>query len=130
MSRDLKMNLKIASVSASRPDDRDLIDIVYTDTPENVEIHNTTVGTSSMNVSVAGFPTGASIDYVVVYNTDETNYVTFTFTNVAAASSAHRVGPGKVGVFPDVSRSVTPTLQANTAACLCKIIIIGDDAEA
>lgn len=103
--------------------------IVWEGTPENVEIYNTTVGTSSMNISVAGFPTGATIKYLIVQNYDSTNYVTLTF-NTAAGARAHIIAAGKFGVFPDVDRGTTPSIQANTAACLCRIITIGDDAEA
>jgi hypothetical protein len=82
-----------------------------------------------MNISVSGFPTGATIDYLIVHNLDATNYVTVTF-DATAGSRAHRIAAGKFGVFPDVLRSATPTIQANTAACACRIILIGDDAEA
>jgi hypothetical protein len=130
MARSLEMNMKLRAWSPTDPTDAQLLNLSYADTPENVEIHHTTVGTSSMNISIAGFPTGATIDYLIVQNMDATNYVTVTFTNAAGASIANRVGAGKYGVFPDVVRSATPTIQANTAACLCRIILIGDDAEA
>lgn len=129
MARELDLTLKLVAYSPTDAADVQRLNLTWEDTPENVEVHHTTVGTSSINISVAGFPTGATIDYLIIHNMDATNYVTVTF-DTAAGSRAHRVAAGKFGVFPDVSRAATPTIQANTAACLCRIILIGDDAEA
>lgn len=127
MARDLTLTLKMLAVNSANTEDRDIASISYTDTPENVEIRNLTVlSATSMSITLDSFPVLATIDYLIVQNYDSTNYVTVTFAT-AAGSRAHRIAAGKFGVFPDVAVGTTPTIQANTSPCLCRIILIGDD---
>ncbi len=69
----------------------------------------------------------AGVKDLIVKNEDLTNYVTLVWRSAANSSTNNsvRIPAGRVAVIPDVTETTNPTLQANTAACLVCITILG-----
>lgn len=65
---------------------------------------------------------------LAIYNRDDTNYVEVDYTEGAAgaATPTIRVPAKGLAVIPDIDSTAAITITANTAACICDVIILGD----
>jgi hypothetical protein len=68
-----------------------------------------------------------AVTFVAVLNTDSTNYVTATYRTAggAAVDQNVRIPAGGLLVLSDFTTANNLTLVANTAACVCKVIVAG-----
>ncbi len=67
----------------------------------------------------------ASVNYVIIRNIDSANFVTVEWDNAAATTQTQVIAAGKFIVLSDVDPSASLTVVADTAACLCEILIDG-----
>lgn len=68
-----------------------------------------------------------AVTFVAVLNTDETNFVTATYRTAggAAVDQDIRIPAGGLLVLSDFTTANNLLLVADTAACVCKVIIAG-----
>lgn len=100
-------------------------DFSITDAITPDEVSNQTkveCDTGGTTVDITNF---ASIDYLVVYNRDATNFVTLLYDSAGSTANSVKITAGKFAVIPDVSRATDLTLTANTAAVICQIVMCG-----
>jgi hypothetical protein len=96
----------------------------YVATPDEGFYREREVGTIIETLIVASeFPT--SIDTVIIWNQDPTNYIAVGWTDNGANANTQRVPAGKFLVIPDIVPSTAITGIANTAACECLIFATG-----
>lgn len=67
----------------------------------------------------------AGVKSVIIQNLDTTNYVTVIFASTDTATNKQRIAPGEIVCFSDILYSGTNTLTANTASCLCRVLVLG-----
>jgi hypothetical protein len=67
----------------------------------------------------------STITLYAVINLDPTNYVTATWTDNSANANIQKVPAGAILVVPDINGATNPTIQANSATCRCKVVIMG-----
>lgn len=89
-------------------------------TPTRQKQIRESIPTTGTTFSVADFTT---IVAAVVHNEDATNYVTATWTSAATANS-QKIPAGQFLLIPQAD-IVSVVLTANTAACVCTLIIFG-----
>lgn len=95
----------------------------FTETPDEAKFLTVEAATGAgETVDVADLTT---VTYLLVYNTDGTNFVTVSFDNAAAATVAIKVLPGQCAVIPDVDPTAAVTLVADTGACICLVAVTG-----
>lgn len=76
----------------------------------------TTLNTTHFLTTLKGF---------IVQNTDSTNYVDAGWTDVGSNANVQRVAAGEFLYVTGLDRSVQPTITANTAAVVCKVVAWG-----
>lgn len=67
----------------------------------------------------------ASANYLTIHNLDGTNFITLTWDDANADTNHIVIAAGKFVVMPDVDPSATVNLTADTAACLCRVLVDG-----
>lgn len=68
----------------------------------------------------------ATVESLIVKNTDTTNYVDVVVTRLSAAATAtQRIAAGKFAVFSDVDPATAITLTANSSDVECDIVAYG-----
>ena len=100
----------------------------FTDTPTMWEVNKlVSVGTTPTEAIDTIVSYVAGVKTLIVKNTDATNYVTLVWRSAGNSGNDNkvRIAAGELAVIPDVTETTNPTLQANTAACLCRITIMG-----
>jgi len=67
-----------------------------------------------------------TITLLAIQNTDDTNYVTASWKDASGSTNTVRVAAGSgLLVTTDVDPTVDVTLVADTAVCVCKVLILG-----
>lgn len=84
--------------------------------------HRVPCATGGTTIFTTQFTT---VSYLVVFNTDSTNFVTLGWTDAAADGNTIVLAAGEFTVIPDVDGSTSPTITADTAACDCEVTIFG-----
>lgn len=92
-------------------------------TPSEVLTSRVSAATGGTTVELGSFTTPT---VAIVKNTDATNYVTVTYTNAASSAQSVVLLAGETSVLTDVKASADLVLTANTAACVCDVVVLGD----
>ena len=84
------------------------------------------VATSSAAITIVT-ATYTTVALFAVKNLDPTNYVTCVYKTAGGGATAQtcRIPAGGMLILSDLTAATSPTLQATSANCLCKVFIAG-----
>jgi hypothetical protein len=80
---------------------------------------------AALGGSTIGLTHFASVDYLIVHNTDTTNYVSLQWDDAVPETETIKIDAGKFTVMPDVDPSAAVIITSNTAVCMCDVWVIG-----
>lgn len=82
-----------------------------------------TATTGGVTITTSSYTT---VDFVIIQNTDATNYVDVTFRTAAQSGSDSKIRllAGEMMVIPAIVKANNIGLAANTASCVCQYILL------
>lgn len=100
--------------------------------PKIADFESTTV-TKYWSTLISAATTGTTLDLVnfttvecvIVINRDTTNYVDLSYTSAGTSSKSRIIAGGMFALAGTTTPSGDLVLTANTAACLCEVIVVG-----
>lgn len=92
-------------------------------TPDEVYDHQIEAAlTTGSDLDLTHF---ASANYITVRNLDGTNFVTVTWDDANGDTNTVVIAAGKFMVMPDIDPSATVNITADTAVCICQVLVDG-----